>query len=92
MIQYRGQGCESIPLRSLNRKQRWLCKTQLYLIAMKSFMICIHVVFQNCSDFQAGNIIRSKKKTANLDITGLFGSVCQHDIPQLFLNLKHGER
>lgn len=48
--------------------------------------------FQNCSDFQAGNIIRSKKKTDKLDITGLFGSVCQHDIPQLFLNLKHGER
>ncbi|XP_061170780.1 uncharacterized protein LOC133180253 [Saccostrea echinata] len=46
----------------------------------------------NCSDFQAGNIIRSKKKTDKLDITGLFGSVCQHDIPQIFLNLKHGER
>ncbi|KAK7471782.1 hypothetical protein BaRGS_00035564, partial [Batillaria attramentaria] len=45
-----------------------------------------------CSDFQAGNAIRSKNRTSKLDVTGVFGAVCQHDIPLKFHNMKHGER
>ncbi|KAH3793563.1 hypothetical protein DPMN_147077 [Dreissena polymorpha] len=45
-----------------------------------------------CSNFQAGNVIRSKIKTKKLDITGVFGSVCKHDIPVMMLDMTHGER
>lgn len=27
-----------------------------------------------------------------LDITGIFGSVCKHEVPGRFMNMKHGER
>ncbi|XP_070191787.1 uncharacterized protein [Littorina saxatilis] len=46
----------------------------------------------NCSQFQAGDTLRSKNKTAGLDVTGVFGSVCQHEFPGVMVNLKHGER
>ncbi|XP_071140726.1 uncharacterized protein [Mytilus edulis] len=45
-----------------------------------------------CSNFQAGNAIRSKVKNGKLDVTGIFGSVCKHDIPIYFADLVHGER
>ena len=44
-----------------------------------------------CSNFQAGDKLRSKKKSSRLDETAVFGSACRHEYPQLFLNLKHGE-
>ena len=54
-------------------------------------MIEIHL-FQGCASFQAGNAVRSKVKNSKLDITGVFGSVCKHDHPIKFCNLRHGER
>ncbi|XP_070191714.1 uncharacterized protein [Littorina saxatilis] len=45
----------------------------------------------DCSQFQAGDAIRSKNKTKKLDVTGVFGSVCQHEFPGLMLNMKQGE-
>ncbi|XP_014669631.1 PREDICTED: uncharacterized protein LOC106810710 [Priapulus caudatus] len=45
-----------------------------------------------CSDFKAGNPLRSKSRHEKLDITGVFGAVCRHDMPKSFLNLRHGER
>ncbi|XP_076079987.1 uncharacterized protein LOC143050754 [Mytilus galloprovincialis] len=45
-----------------------------------------------CSNFQAGDNIRSKIKNGKLDVTGVFGSVCKHDIPFHFMDLSHGER
>ncbi|XP_025088817.1 uncharacterized protein LOC112560919 isoform X2 [Pomacea canaliculata] len=45
-----------------------------------------------CSDFQAGDMVRAKNKSANLDIKGLFGSVCHHGFPLYFVNMEHGER
>ncbi|CAG2254522.1 unnamed protein product [Mytilus edulis] len=45
-----------------------------------------------CSNFQAGSVIRSKVKNKKLDVTGIFGSVCKHDIPIYFADLAHGER
>ncbi|KAL3884204.1 hypothetical protein ACJMK2_030423 [Sinanodonta woodiana] len=47
---------------------------------------------EGCSSFQAGNILRSKIKNSKLDVTGIFGSVCKHDFPLLFCNMRHGER
>eukprot|EP00794_Sanderia_malayensis_P000995 gene995-310_t len=47
----------------------------------------------DCSDFNAGstaseNLVRNKL----FDIKAVFGSVCRHEFPLKFLNLKHGER
>ena len=36
--------------------------------------------------------MRSKSRFAALDETAVFGSICRHEFPQRFLNLKHGER
>ncbi|XP_025107916.1 uncharacterized protein LOC112572443 isoform X2 [Pomacea canaliculata] len=45
-----------------------------------------------CSDFQAGDMVRAKNKSANLDIKGVFGSVCHHGFLLYFVNMEHGER
>ncbi|XP_025108243.1 uncharacterized protein LOC112572667 [Pomacea canaliculata] len=45
-----------------------------------------------CSNFQAGDLVRSKNKNAKLDIRGVFGAVCQHGFPLHFVNMQHGER
>lgn len=50
------------------------------------------VTLQECSRFLAGNIIRSRARNAKLDIRGVFGSVCRHEYPVLFMDMKHGER
>lgn len=56
----------------------------------------IHILMiicdQNCSQFQAADVIRSKSRTANLAVTGVFGSACKHEIPHKFLNIRKGER
>ncbi|XP_050405669.2 uncharacterized protein LOC126821311 [Patella vulgata] len=46
----------------------------------------------DCSNFQAGSLVRSKSKNAKLDVKGLFGSICKHDIPYLFIDMEYGER
>ncbi|XP_066912363.1 uncharacterized protein [Clytia hemisphaerica] len=47
---------------------------------------------KDCSNFQAGNNLRSKRKTKKLSVTGVFGMSCRHEFPKLFLNMQHGER
>ena len=47
---------------------------------------------QNCSNFQAASVIRSKNKTAKLEFTGVFASVCNHDFPFKILSMRYGER
>ncbi|XP_066935364.1 uncharacterized protein [Clytia hemisphaerica] len=47
---------------------------------------------KECSNFQAGNNLRSKRKTNKLSVTGIFGASCRHEFPKIFLNMKHGER
>ena len=47
---------------------------------------------QGCHEFLAGDALRSKSRFSTLDETGVFGSICKHEFPQRFLNLKHGER
>lgn len=34
----------------------------------------------------------SNSRFAALDETAVFGSICHHEFPLLFLNMKHGER
>ncbi|XP_019643775.1 PREDICTED: uncharacterized protein LOC109484857 [Branchiostoma belcheri] len=47
---------------------------------------------KDCSNFKAGNSLRSQAKQKKLDIQGVFGSVCRHEVPRRFLNMTHGER
>ncbi|XP_038050149.1 uncharacterized protein LOC119723516 [Patiria miniata] len=47
---------------------------------------------QDCSMFQAGDILRSKNKARGLTSTGVFGCSCRHGMPKLFLDMRHGER
>ncbi len=47
---------------------------------------------QECSSFMAGSVIRSRARNSKLDIRGVFGSVCRHEFPILFMDMKHGER
>lgn len=54
--------------------------------------MCFLFVFQECHNFLAGNMLRSASRYHALDETALFGSVCRHEIPAIFFNLKHGER
>lgn len=50
-------------------------------------------LLQDCNNFQAGDHLRGKKKSAKLDEKGVFGMICRHEIPLSFCNVKHdGER
>ena len=55
-------------------------------------LILLHYCYQECSDFLAGNMLRSSSRYSALDETALFGSACRHEFPAMFFNLKHGER
>ena len=50
------------------------------------------LLLQECSTFLAGDAIRSCMRNAKLDIRGVFGSVCRHEFPLLFMDMKHAER
>ena len=57
--------------------------------------VCTHFCvccLQECSSFLAGNEVRSRCRNSKLDIRGIFGSVCRHEFPFLFMDMKHGER
>lgn len=45
-----------------------------------------------CSNFLAGDSLRSSRRYHALDETALFGCACRHEFPRLFISLKHGER
>ena len=47
---------------------------------------------QVCSDFLAGDALRSSNRYKALDETALFGCGRRHEFPLMFINLKHGER
>lgn len=49
-------------------------------------------IHQICSDFLAGNALRSSHRYHALDETAILGSACRHECPLIFINLKHGER
>ncbi|XP_071138989.1 uncharacterized protein [Mytilus edulis] len=47
---------------------------------------------KNCSNFQAGNDIRSKAKNNKMSETAVFGATCRQYFLQKFFSLKHGEK
>ncbi|CAM4721750.1 unnamed protein product [Leuciscus chuanchicus] len=47
---------------------------------------------EDCSNSKAGNMLRSQKKEKKLDVTGVFGASCRHEIPLMFVNMSQGER
>ena len=47
---------------------------------------------QECNEFLAGNLLRSKTRYKALDETGVIGIVCRHEFPYRLYNLRHGER
>ena len=51
--------------------------------------VCMH---QMCSNFLAGDMIRSANRYKALDETAVFGFCCRREFPGRFINLKHGER
>lgn len=59
-----------------------------------SFLVSflLYIFSQTCSDFKAGNMLRSANRFNALDETAVFGCCCRHDFPVNFINLKHGER
>ena len=46
----------------------------------------------SCSEFKAGDALRSRSRYHALDETAVFGAICRHDLPIQMLSLKHGER
>ena len=56
-------------------------------------MVFIDYLLQSkCSDFKAGDALRSRTRYRALDETAVFGAICPHDFPLKMLSLKHGER
>ncbi|XP_048035513.1 uncharacterized protein LOC125261015 isoform X2 [Megalobrama amblycephala] len=47
---------------------------------------------EDCSNFKAGNMLRSQKQAKKLDVTGVFGASCRHEMPLMFVNMSQGER
>ncbi|KAK9960457.1 hypothetical protein ABG768_008312 [Culter alburnus] len=47
---------------------------------------------EDCSNFKAGNMLRSQKQAKKLDVTGVFGASCHHEMPLMFVNMSQGER
>ena len=52
---------------------------------------------KDCNDFTAGSlgpldVMTGKGKDKLFDEKAIFGSVCKHETPYRFVNLKHGER
>lgn len=52
----------------------------------------LYTYVQMCSDFLAGDALRSSQRYKALDETAIFGTACRHEFPYRFVNLKHGER
>ncbi|XP_056604136.1 uncharacterized protein LOC130420674 [Triplophysa dalaica] len=47
---------------------------------------------EDCSNFKAGNVLRSPQQAKKLDVTGVFGASCRHEMPLMFVNMTQGER
>lgn len=53
---------------------------------------CCIFIQGKCSDFKAGDALRSRSRYKALDETAVLGAICRHDFPLRMLSLKHGER
>ena len=69
----------------------WFLRYLLFKLIIKK-ELCGFFFQTQCSDFKAGDTLRSRSRYHALDETAVFGAVCRHDFPIRMLNLKHGER
>lgn len=67
---------------------------QLPITNSQLCVVDMSVIFllQDCSDFLAGNALRSHGRFSALDETAMMGVVCRHEYPLCFINLYHGEK
>ncbi len=47
---------------------------------------------QECNQFLASDVLRSKSRYKALDETGVVGVVCRHEFPFKIMSMRHGER
>ena len=47
---------------------------------------------QECSNFLAGHLLRSKSRYKALDETGVLGVACRHEFPYRFFSLHRDEQ
>ncbi|XP_035852925.1 uncharacterized protein LOC116055146 [Sander lucioperca] len=47
---------------------------------------------EDCSNFKAGNVLRSQQQAKKLVVTGVFGASCRHEMPLMFVNMSQRER
>ena len=64
----------------------------VYVLTYTCYRCLSFFIFQNCNDFLAGDLIRSRTRFAALDETGVIGIACRHEHPFRFYSLRHGER
>lgn len=70
----------------------YLChQTCMLFLTVIQFVDEFLLVTKECSNFLVGDIIRSNAKNVKLDVLGVFGSVCWHEHPLLFVDMKYGE-
>lgn len=50
------------------------------------------LIHQECNQFLAADVLRSRSRFKALDETGVIGLACRHEFPYRFYNLRHGER
>lgn len=63
-----------------------------YMYMYMQSSLCTSLLTKGCHGFLAGDALRSRSRYAALDETAVFGSICRHEFPHRFLNMKHGER
>ncbi len=51
-----------------------------------------HYIMQECNQFLASDVLRSKSRYKALDETGVVGVVCRHEFPFKIMSMRHGER
>lgn len=47
---------------------------------------------EDCSQFTAGDILKSQMKNRGLRVKGVFGATCSHQFPLIFADMAYGER
>lgn len=59
---------------------------------LTDYPACDKKTTQECNNFKATDLLRSKKVNSKTKIKGIVASVCPHEFTQRALNMEHGER
>lgn len=66
---------------------------KVYVVLMSgTTWITEGMCMQECNQFLASDVLRSKSRYKALDETGVVGVVCRHEFPFKMLSMRHGER